>query len=327
MLINLLCLCIFLSSYAQKKEIVLFGTGHDFRNNMNQDFTSLIEKLSGFKPHMICIEAIPARDSISMRKINPASLDRIEKLKILFHLNNNMIKDSLDHYKRLIKKRGQDKWLTSQLGFFYFLNKEIRSNANYQWFLAAQLSIPEDVTDTLVNQYIKSNRFNEYYNVVFPVAKKLNLKEVYAVDDRSDHPKDIKAQQETQTKLMVSEKGQAIVSLYMKSQTNYAKQEQEGKAFEILNDSAFQNLISGILINVYPEIINDNAAKDMKEIWKKRNYEIANRIKNSLLNTKRSNKVLVTFGAAHIPLLKKYLTEILPGYSVLTYNEYLALVK
>ncbi len=309
-------------AFPQEKEILLVGTAHNFENTNNQHFEKVVDKLADFKPQIICIEAIPVWDTVSQQKILPKDIQRVIGLMAAMGLTSNTIIDSLNYYRKktLEKKISPGTW--TKLGFYYFLNRDFGCNSNYNWFRAVDAySGNMDPSDTLVQQYLQSEKKTEFHNVIFPVAVKLGLRQLYGVDDRSTYPDDINAQNETQSKLMNLPKGKEKIAVYMKIQADYAAAEKAGTVFNLINDTTYQQTISDLITNIYPGVTTDESARKMKELWEKRNLSIAGRIVTVIKENNYPQRILVTFGAAHIPLLKKYLERLGTGYRIVLFHQ------
>ena len=111
------------------------------------------------------------------------------------------------------------------------------------------------------------------------------------------------------------------IAVYMKIQADYAAAEKAGTVFSLINDTAYQKTISDLITNIYPDVTTDESAKKMKELWEKRNLSIASRIVAVIKENNYPQHILVTFGAAHIPLLKRYLERLGTGYKVKLFHE------
>jgi Family of unknown function (DUF5694) len=310
-------------SCVQKKILVLLGTGHDFEANLNQQFSPVVKTLSNFKPRLICIESIPPYDSKSINNIKSSSVTKADLIREQLGLTTKDVMDSLAYYKKQLGKKTIDQGRVHlKLGLFYYLSHQFAGNSDYNYFIASKMLQPNEYSsDTLLLRYLKNEKFTEFYNVVFPVASNSGLKELVPVDDRADYPNDEIAQQKTLGVISASPGGMALIEIYMKAQSDYAGYEKKGEAFSLLNDTAYQNTISSLIVDTYPAVTADQNAKNMKEFWERRNMEIAKRIVAAVRSKKKNNKVLVSFGAAHIPLLRKYLSHLLPSYKIIGYNE------
>lgn len=308
-------------SQEKKVKVLLLGTTHSFKANLNQNFEQVIAKLYSFSPDLICVEAIPVTDTAIIHKYRKESFERAKLLQLQFKLTEKQVNDSVDFYYNRLKQEGNNIQYHLSLARYLYMAYDFKGNSDYQWWLTNYLSKQQQiaVSDTLANEYLQRRQYNEYYNVVFPVANRLSIEKIFLADDQTFYPNDIKAQKKTQFRLLFSFKGFKALKLIKSLKREYKSYDKEGRLFDFLNDSVFQNRFSDLIINVYPNWSKSKWAKQVSDLWKKRNQLIAERIKKAINDNPGAERVLVTFGAAHIPLLKFYLSQY-SNIEIITYN-------
>ena len=90
---TIICICSFIISFwcqAQKIEILIIGTVHHFKNEYMplQGFEQVQDEIISFNPDIICIEAIPVADTLSLKEIWPKNMKRADSLKADLALGN-----------------------------------------------------------------------------------------------------------------------------------------------------------------------------------------------------------------------------------------------
>lgn len=305
----------------RKVKCVLLGTTHSFKPNPHQNFDQVIAKLTGFKPEIICVESIPLTDTATIQRYRKESFKKARLLQKQFQLMKEQIDDSIEYYTHKTEPEENNIQDHLSLARYLYMANDFKGNSDYQWWIAHFLSRQQQIaiSDTLANEYFANNRYNEYYNVVYPVASRLKIKQVFPVDDQYFYPDDIKAQKKAPIRLLFSFKGLKALKLIKSLKTEFTDYDKQGRLFELLNDSVYQNRISDLIINVYPEWSKSKWAKHVAELWKKRNKRIAETIIKTINNNPDAERVLITFGAAHIPLLRLYLSQY-PTIEIIDYN-------
>lgn len=301
------------NSFCQDKKIkiLLLGTEHNFQANLNQNFKEVIAKLYSFKPDLICMESLPVTDTGILHKYYTANFEKSLLMKKQYNLSEKQVIDSVNYYYKKLNKKGDELEYHISLARNLYMCYNY-ANATYHWWIANFIAQQKQIaiTDTPTAKYPEKSKYNEYYNVVYPLAHKLNIKKLFQADDQTFYPKDLLAQQKTQEQLISSPDGAAAMAIYKSLTEDRDKYMKEGRLFDtILNDSTYQDKYSDLIVNTYPKWSKSEWAKEMSEIWKERNKLIVQNIIKAIEQNPKAKKILVTFGAAHIPMLKFYLRQ------------------
>ncbi len=278
-----------------KLDITIIGMAHHFKDDYQelQDFETVQDYIIQLNPDIICIEAIPVSDTLSLKEIWPNTMKRADKLRDTLE---NIILDSEQ----------------VMLGAQYYSSYDFW-NGYYQWFQAAQAK------DSLgyFSKYHKDQSSTEFGLMVFPAAQKLGIDYLYGIDFRNGEDEFMEANNKVLKKLFFSLKWKPL-RVYLKTQKKYKKAEKAGELIEFINSAEFQNSFSALIDDLPKRLPKSEEAKFIKSYWLHRNKVMAERIIETAQANEAQNVVL-TVGSAHVTHIKRILNE--KGHSVTTYGE------
>lgn len=311
-----------MNGQANRKTVLLLGTAHSFKDNPNQDFEMVKSQLLAFKPELICVEGIDADDSVSLYNFRKENVQLASQQLAKSGLSRVAVFDSIDRYRTLIKSDTENIAYHIRLAQFFFLSYDFNANSDYHWWIANVLTenkLGKATSDSIFKTYKSARQFNEYFNLVFPLAFAAGIETLYPIDDQTDHPADIQAQKKLTKRILFSFKGIKAYFYFRKIRKQYNEYQREGKLFSLLNDSTYQNKISDLITNSYPKWSKSHWAKEVSDLWKQRNQNITRNILNAVSKEPTANRIIVTIGAAHVPILKSYLIE--KGFDVIVLSQ------
>ncbi|MEM1408178.1 MAG: DUF5694 domain-containing protein [Bacteroidota bacterium] len=288
-------------SYGQQLEVTIIGTAHHFKDEYRQ-FQNLFEVqdfIVNLQPDIICIESIPTYDTLSFREIWPKTMARADQLR-----------DTLKNAE-FLRVNGSNPGLLK--GAEYYASYDLW-NAYYYWDNVVE------VGDTLgyFSQYHSTSLKNsEYGLIVFPAARKLEVKKFFGIDYRVGEQKFISNNNKVIKKLLFSFKWKPLGS-YLKTQKQYKKAEKEGKLIFYINSAEFQNSFSTLIDELPKRLPKSKEARMVKEYWLERNEIMANRL-IAISKEQNAQRVLLTVGSAHVTHIKRFLEK--QGHNVTTYGE------
>lgn len=313
------CLCIWLMTIAslcqaQPIDVLLVGTVHHFKPAYQslQNFEQIQQQLIAYQPDIICIEAIPIDDSLSLKEILPSLLKQADQLN-----------DSLPPAKRSTSPYPSSAfdspayWNTHKpedliaQGLNYYTSYDFW-NAYYYW------NTVEIHGDSLGNlsKYQRALANTEYGLIVFPVARQLGIHFFHNIDYRYQESNFLTQQNKSIKQLLFNFKWKPL-GKYMKLQKKYKKAEKAGTLLHFINEPSFQTAFSNLIEDLPNKLKKSEEARYVKEYWNNRNKIMAQRIYQSALDAK-ATKVLVTVGSAHVSHIKRYLEEL--GCEVSTFT-------
>ena len=285
---------------AQRVDVMIVGTVHHFNDEFKslQDFEGIKKDIISYNPDIICIEAIPISDTLSLKEISPNTMKRADSLRIA--LNEGRY-DSLATCAQM-------------LGAQRFASYDFW-NAYYAWDSAGIGKLHAGP----FAKYHRSLKNSEYGNIVFPAARSLGITEFQNIDYRVGEKEFLTNNNIVLKKLLFKLKIKPIAS-YMKTQKRYKKEHEAGTLMDFVNGEEFQNSFSQLIDELPTKLKKLPEAKFVKESWHHRNKIMADRIDEAAQRVE-AGKVLVTVGAAHVYHLKLYLEKL--GYDVTTYGDFL----
>ncbi len=286
--------------HAQKIEILILGTVHHFKDEYKflQNFKKVQNDIASYNPDIICIEAIPINDTLSLKEIWPKNMLRADSLKKDLQ-NRNF--DNIATEKQL-----QGAHLYSNYDFW---------NAYFLWdSLENSNSSPGPFS-----KYHRNLNNSEYGNIVFPAARKLGITKLQNIDYRYGENAFLENNNKVMKKLLFNLKLKLIRS-YLKIQKKYKKANENGRLIEFVNEQEFQDSFSTLIDELPDKLPRSEEASSVKDSWHQRNRIMADRIYASA-HSNNASRVLVTVGAAHVSHIKYYLEQL--ECRVTTYGELL----
>ncbi|MEO9871686.1 DUF5694 domain-containing protein [Ekhidna sp.] len=301
---------------AQRKlDVTIIGTAHYFDDEYKslQDFESIQDFIADLNPDIICIEAIPIEDTLSLREIWPNTLNRADGLRdsLIYHNafptipTNELPKDD-----SFWKTYGSNKQLLK--GANYYASYDIW-NAYYHWF---QL---QEKGDSLYyfSKFQRKLSNSEYGLIVFPAAQKLGVEKFFGIDYRAGESEFLENNKKVLKKLVFSLKWKPL-KVYLRTQKQYRKANESGRLMEYINGPEFQNSFSELIDELPKKLPRSEEARQVKSYWLNRNQIMADRIIRTA-NEQGAAKVLLTVGSAHVTHIKRSLEA--EGHTVTTYGE------
>ncbi len=299
-IINACLISISFLCQAQKIEVLIIGTVHHFEEEYKslQNFEKVQRDIVSYDPDIICIEAIPTDDTLSLREILPRNMKRADSLK-----------------RELASGKYNSISTQRQLQGAHYFSRYDFWNAYFHWDSLGK----SDQTPGPFSRYHRSLGNSEYGNIVFPAARRLGIEEFQNIDYRYGEMVFLENNNKVTKKLLLNLKFKPLGS-YVKIQKRYKKANKAGSLIEFVNSREFQGSFSS-LIDELPSILpKSTEAKSVKEAWHKRNKIMAERIYQAAISNK-AERALLTVGAAHVSHIKHYLEQ--QGCSVITYGEVL----
>lgn len=290
--------------------ITIIGTTHSFSEQYQsrQDFNKVRQFIIETNPEIICIEAIPTTDTISMKEIWPNTMKRADALR-----------DSLTHQNLCPEKNftASKSNLSSSPehlinGACDYANYDIW-NAYYHWF---QVQENGDSLGTL-HRYMKNLDRSEYGLMVFPAARELGVDRFYGIDYRAGEEEFLASNSRVLKKLLFRLKWKPL-GVYLKTQKRYKKAEEAGRLMEFINGLDFQESFSQLIDDIPQKLPKVEEAHFVKEYWLRRNEIMAQRLVETAEQQGAQN-VLLTVGSAHVTHIRRFLEAW--GHDVLTYGE------
>ena len=289
--------------YGQERlNITIIGTAHHFSDEYKelQGFDKAQQFIEDQNPYIICIEATPTYDTLSLKEIFPSSMRKAAQLR-----------DSLNHagYFNIGDKNSLEKKAVSFYTQYDFWN------GYYNWY---QLQKSGGNIEAFA-KYQKKLSNSEYGLIVFPAAVKLKQERLFGIDYRYGEDEFLANNQKVLKKLLFSFKWKPL-GTYLKTQKQYKKAEKEGKLMEYINGDLFQNSFSELIDELPRRLPKSEEARQVKEYWLNRNKKMAERIV-STAEEQNANRILLTVGSAHVSHIKRFLEE--DGHAVMTYGEFI----
>ena len=277
--------------------ITIIGTAHYFDDEHKslQNFEKAKNFIIDLNPDIICIEAIPTYDTLSMREIWPSTMAKADQLRDTL--------EYLDYTGRLLQ------------GAEYYTHYDLW-NAYYQWFQVQQ------VGDSLgyLHQFQRKLGNSEYGLLVFPAAQALGVSRLYGIDYRVGERDFLTNNSKVLKSLLFKLKWKPLRT-YIGTQKKYKKANEAGLLMEYINGDEFQQSFSALIDNIPTRLKKSEAAKDVKAYWAQRNQVMADRVIEAA-RAQGASSVLLTVGSAHVTHIRRSLES--RGHQVATYGEYLS---
>ncbi len=282
-------------------QIAILGTAHHLKEEYKglQQLKQARDYIVNFSPDIICIEAIPVDDSLSLQEVLPNTLKRADTLRAKLNSGLYLAPDISKQHLLAAK-------LYSTYNFY---------NAYYHWFQIEQGG------DTLepFGRYQRKLGNSEFGLIVYPAAMKLGINQLYPIDYRIGEDEFLAKSNKVFKKLFFSFKWKPL-RVYLRTQRKYKKAEKAGKLMEFINGAEFQSSFSALIDDIPNRLPKSADAQFVKDYWLQRNKIMANRIVE-MATKQGATKVLLTVGSAHVSHIKRFLWK--EGHRVTTYGDLL----
>jgi len=325
LLIPLYLLCVGLT--AQEPMILLLGTTHQFTDTLDV-FGDIRNQIKDFAPDVICIENIPTWDTLSLRNIWSDILPVAARLRKEQELETANLPALQDQLLEAIQNNPKAPSLHAQLANVYYAQHNFY-NAYYHWFVLARLLektdkvdpalIPQLALDSIYLRVAKRHSTTEFGHIVFPVAAELGIQHLESIDERGEDPAFQKHTKKLFKRLIFNLKIFKAMKIYKKEQKKLSDAPGD-EVMAYLNNEAFRSFLEGVIEELPTRWSRSKKTKELIRLWEERNERMADRIEG-VIQAKRPKRVLVVFGAAHVPAVKRYLDQV-GEYKVLTFDEW-----
>lgn len=325
LLMPLYLLCVGLT--AQEPTILLLGTTHQFNDTIDV-FGGIRNQIKDFAPDVICIENIPTWDTLSLQNIWSDILPVAARLRKEQELETVDLSSLQDHLLDAILTKPKDPALRAQLANTYYAQHNFY-NAYYHWFELARLLdnvdevdqalIPHLALDSIYLRVAKRHTKTEFGHIVFPVAADLGIHHLESIDERGEDPAFQKHTKKLFKRLIFNLKIFKAMKIYKKEQKKLIDAPGD-EVMAYLNSEAFRTFLDGVIEELPTRWSRSKKTKELIRLWEERNERMADRIEN-VIKAKRPERVLVVFGAAHVPAVKTYL-EKADRYQVVTFDQW-----
>lgn len=318
----------------QSTDILLIATTHDLREIPPEAIEAVKNTILSFEPGSFFVELPPADDQYA----NEVVFGYSRNFELFHHLLNKKniqirMADSVIHqYQQLLSTEPDNPAYLGNLLHAYLLKFDISNALYYSYLLFSQYSENDSVmamldstlfsADTL-DQYqliITGQEKDEFSQIIFPVAKKLGIRQLYGFDNRDDEYAYNKAlkinDQELQTYVKdefgITNEDSIKIKLEALLQTDKRRGYTPEEVFRFLNTEAYDAYRKA----EYKQRIaltNSESSRNYLKFWQLRNQKMANNIAQVIQNT-GTQRAVVLVGAAHAWALEQMLTE--KGYNV-----------
>lgn len=313
--------------FAQEPTILLLGTTHQFTDTVDV-FGDIRNQIKDFAPDIICIENIPTWDTLSLNNIWSDILPVAARLRKEQELETVDLPSLQNQLLASIQTKPKDPALHAQLANVYYAQHNFY-NAYYHWFELARLLeksdevdqalIPRLALDSIYLRVAERQSSTEYGHIVFPVATELGIHHLESIDERGEDPAFQKHSKKLFKRLIFNLKIFKAMKIYKKEQKKLSDAPGD-EVMAYLNSEAFRSFLEGVIKELPTRWSRSKKTKELVRLWEERNERMANRIEG-VIQAKRPERVLVVFGAAHVPAVKRYLDEA-GRYKVITFDEW-----
>lgn len=318
----------------KKVTILLVGTAHHFQDSLKhrQKFPELVQKLLEFKPELVCQEAIPVWDNLSLEQVRQQNLKMAAALRAEKNIDLQKAQDETTHLLALLARYPDDLVARSRLANMFYSQHDF-ANAHYHWHIL-QKAILQDSTriSPALKQSFSSNylhvrsyeakRDTEEGNIIFPFAAQASFNQLQNIDDRADDAQFKKLGKHTVKRLILNLKVFKAARTYKNLLKETSQAEQEGQLMQKINSMEFQQVLVQNIDNLPTKWVRSKKAKQLQEVWYKRNERMAERIAMTLRANPAAQRAVVFFGAAHVDFVARYLAQN-PAFEIITLPDFL----
>ncbi|MCG8328762.1 MAG: TraB/GumN family protein [Chitinophagales bacterium] len=303
-------------AYSQQKlEIAIIGTAHHFQEEHLhlQQFEKAQQYITNFKPDMFCIEAIPAYDTLSLYEVFPGVMKKANHLRdTLNQLGVYPVPSDPGKVETVCTNHpGLFPSVTVLKGAEYYANYDIW-NAYYLWDKAIQSG---DSLGYFV-KYMRALESSEFRHIIFPAARQLGIAKFYGIDYRQGEKFFLEKNQQVMKQLLFRFKWKPL-RIYLKTQKEYKKAEEQGRLLDYINAAEFQQAFSKLIEELPQRLPRSEEARQIQAYWQDRNQLMAKRLVEQA-EQQKAQKIVLAVGSAHVTSIKFFLEA--DGHQVSTYG-------
>lgn len=320
-------LVVFSCRHEEKPQILLVGVYHSFPDDQQCNWKTTYDKILRFHPDQISVEYDPPGDTISLKKYLGEDYLQVWDSVMLSWIGKRISPiDSVVHYQKLsianttIKSR-------LELWKYYHLHADM-GNRDFQSYLIQcewQRYAPViDTTGRWLNAFyhrhtatVNRRKNGEFFNLVFPLAKELNLSYLHPTDYKGTYEEQSNAFEALAKSLENTKEWGDYMAAFKKFSEELDQKATECLGLEYTNTEPWLAKSDHLQAQFLSDLKNPNFDA-FAAVWYKRNQEIANRI-HSAIQVSGSKRMAVFYGQMHIYPIRKYLEEM--GYHVLLLEE------
>jgi len=305
-------------AFAQKKtEIVLIGIFHDLPDSLQCTWAKTYQKLVRYKPDQIAIEYDMPDDSASLvHYLGPNYRALWDSVALAWIGQKINAADSIKHYSRLLSQKNNPKFRL-QLWKYYHLGTDM-GNRDYQTYLIEKewdtYSTLVDTTQTWGKAFytqhkstVKRRKNGEFFNLVFPLARKYNIAYLYPTDNKVTYPAQSEAYGAFAEALENTEDWKKYEAYWQKFIADEAVQKANCTGLEFINSEAWIDHTDFGQTRILAHLKNPDYAEYVN-VWYQRNESIASRI-IAAAQLSKAKKMVVFYGNMHLYPVKKYLEQ------------------
>lgn len=297
----------------RKANILILGTfhfkDHDFRK-YPQDLERLMSRVMKFEPEVICVEWLPAEEKNDV--YNYGYAENITELSRQTGIDPEQAAELSEQLRAKIKDRPGDLALRAKLANALFISRDYL-NACYQWYIIDEElnkqapGLQKKVKDILPEKLAdyRSKMRGEIERIAFPLARRIKLEELAAIDYRGDDT----AKGEANGRFVERYKAKngsdpfqpKVVPVFAKMNTWLDEDKANGTStyYDKLNGDAFRQIVTGLDEDLYSSYSYDQDFRTWFELEiVKRNRCIFDNIVNVIEQNPGKNTV-VLIGASH----------------------------
>lgn len=229
--------------------------------------------------------------------------------------------DSVLHYERLVKT---DSSLNTRINLwkFHHLNADIGNRDFQAYQIYKRLQTRDEAIDTTsfwakdfkrrLMSTVSNRKNGEFFNLVFPLAKKLGIPYLYPTDYKGTFPDQSKAYEALATSLDKTIEWENYMAFWKSFSDELDSKAAECRALEFTNTEQWIAKSDSAQARILDHLKSEQF-EAYKQVWYQRNQEIANRI-DGVVKAAGAKKTVAFYGNMHIYPLRKFLTE--KGYRV-----------
>ncbi len=318
---------VFSCRHETKPQILLVGVYHNFPDSQQCNWKTTYDKVLRFHPDQIAVEYDLPGDTVSLKKYLGESYPQVWDSVMLSWIGKRIKpKDSVVHYQKMLST---DASIQNRLELwkYYHLQADM-GNRDFQSYLIQsdweQYAPLLDTTDRWQNTFyqrhtsiVKRRKNGEFFNLVFPLAKELNISYLYPTDYKGTYEEQSNAFEALAKSLENTKEWDDYMEAFKGFSQELDQKATECLGLEYTNTEPWLAKSDHVQAQILSDLKNPNFDAYVA-VWYKRNQEIANRIQ-AAIQVSDAKRMAVFYGQMHIYPVRKYLEEM--GYRVLLLEE------
>ncbi len=311
-----------------QQSVALIGTKHKTPETELVQIAPVKQAVLDYKPEVICVEYRKPDDSVSMRYIyGPRHYKKQDSIRKAWKIPKKLDTKRINELFIALKKQ-DNIFLRMELRNIFYVRSDF-ANSDYQaWLIMNALKSDSSQTRALKKRFPmfeymkflyqqKVLRYEEYINLVFPIAKELGVIYLNPIDDQSTNNLYTKFYDKLQRKDTIYEDRRPYLDRVSAFWRNLNSLPPETNTWVYYNSPELVEELKYVEGYKLDALTTSRDVKMLSHYWTRRNKKMATYI-DQVARKNPGKKVVVFFGVSHVGAVYDELTKLSKKQKIIT---------